>query len=207
MASVCSPRAAAAYPTASETGVCHSSAVEDRHLVERLRQIFGVELEELAGICITAEIPLSNELVNRFIAQRLAATQRVITAAHVEAQDDDNLSVELSMRGPRMLPSIRIAARIEQQPAFPHSAVMGLRWSVQGMGPLGLFAAPALTWLKALPPGIRADGDRMAVDVGAVMRAYGLDDLLRYVAKLQVHTRRGAFIIQVEMRIPRAGER
>jgi hypothetical protein len=175
-------------------------------LAEQVRRIFGVDLDELAGTSIAAEIPLSNDLVNRLIAQRLAASPSAIAAAHAEAQDHDNVGIELSLRGPKLLPAVRIAARIDRQPDLPRAPVLGLRWSVPGLGPLGLLAAPALTWFKALPPGIRADGDRLDVDIGAVLRSQGLGELLPYIAALQVHTRRGAFLVRFELRIPRAGE-
>ena len=170
-------------------------------LIQRLRQMFGVELEGLTGASISGEIPLTNELINGFIAQRLAAAQGVVAAAHVDAQDEDHIGVELSMRGPRMLPSVRMVARIEQQPELPHPAVLGLRWSIPGMGPLGLFAAPALTWLKALPPGIRAEGDWIVVDIAEALRSQGLGELLRYLSKLRIHTRRGVVVVQFELRI------
>jgi len=163
--------------------------------------MLGVGLDELVGASVSGEIPLRNDLVNRLIAQRLAASPSAIAAAHVDAQDHDTVGVELSMRGPKLLPAVRIAARIDRQPDLPHAPVLGLRWSLPGLGPLGLLAAPALTWLKVLPPGIRADGDRIDVDIAAVLRSQGLGELLLYLAHLQVHTRRGAFVVQFELRI------
>jgi hypothetical protein len=34
-----------------------------------------------------------------------------------------------------------------------------------------------------------------------VLRAQGLGDLLPYIAKAAVHTRRGAFVLQLELRV------
>jgi len=175
--------------------------VEDRPLAEQLRRVFGVGLDDLAGATISGEIPLPNDLINRLIAQRLAASPSAIATAVVDAQDNDNVAVELSMRGPKLLPSVRIAARIDRQPDLPHAPVLGLRWSLRGMGPLGSLAALALTWLKALPPGIRADGDRIDLDIADVLRSQGLGELLACVAALQVHTRRGAFVVRFELRV------
>ena len=174
----------------------------DPAFLHRLRQMLGVDLEDLAGTAISGEIPLRNDLVNRLIAQRLAASPSAVSAVRVDAQDDEHVGVEMSMRvGSMMLPAVRIAARIDRQPDFPHSPILGVRWSLPGLGPLGLFAAPALNWLKVLPPGIHADGDRMEVDIGAVLRSQGLGELLPCIAALQVHTRRGAFVIRVELRV------
>jgi len=170
--------------------------------VQRLREMLGVDLWELAGAAISGEIPLRNDLVNRVIAQRLAASPSAVSAVRVDAQDDDHVGVEISTRvGTMMLPAIRIAARIDRQPDLPHSSILSLLWSLPGLGPLGLLAAPALTWLKVLPPGIHADGDRIEVDAGAVLRSQGLGELLPCIAALQIHTRRGAFVIRFELRV------
>ena len=163
--------------------------------------MLGVDLRELSGTAVSGEIPLRNDLVNRLIAQRLAASPSAVSV-RVDAQDDDNLGVELSMRaGTMMLPAVRIAARIDRQPDPPHSPILGLRWSLPALGPLGLFAAPALNWLKALPPGVHADGDRIEIDIAALLRSQGLGELLPFLSKLRVHTRRGAVLVQFELRI------
>ena len=174
----------------------------DPAFLQRLRQMLGVDLEELAGAAISGEIPLRDDLVNRVIAQRLAASSSAVCAVRVEAQEDDHIGVEMTIRaGTMTLPTVRIAARIDRQPDLPHSPILGLRWSLPGLGPLGLLAAPALTWLRALPPGIHADGDRIDVDAGALLRSQGLGELLPYIAALQVHTRRGAFVVRFELRV------
>lgn len=176
--------------------------MQDPAFHRRLREMLGVDLQELAGAAISGEIPLRNDLVNRLIAQRLAASPSAVSAVRVDAQDDDHIGVEMSIRaGTMMLPAVRIAARIDRQPDLPQSPVLGLRWSLPAMGPLGLFAAPVLNWLKALPPGIHADGDRIDVDIAAVLRSQGLGELLPYIAALQVHARRGAFVIRFELRV------
>ena len=170
--------------------------------LRRLREMVGPDLQELSGTAVSGEILLRNDLVNRLIAKRLAASPGVVAALRVDAQDDDNVGVELSPRaGTMMLPAVRIAARIDRQPDFPQSPILGLRWSLPAMGPLGLFAAPALNWLKALPPGIQADRDRIGVDIAALLRSQGLGELLPLIASLQVHTRRGAFVVRFEIRV------
>ena len=172
--------------------------------------MLGVDLQELSGTAVSGEIPLRNDLVNRLIARRLAASPSAVSAVRVDAQDDDNLGVELSLRaGTMMLPTVRIVARIEQQPMggpegpplHKREPVLVVRWSIPGMGPFGLLAAPALTFLKALPPGVHADGDRIEIDIAALLRSQGLGELLPFLSKLRVHTRRGAVLVQFELRI------
>jgi hypothetical protein len=171
----------------------------DPAILGRLRTIAGDNLQELAGATVAAEIPFTNAVVNRQIAERLAAKSGSVSSVQVDALDDDTFSAQVAMRA-RMIPTIRIVARIEQQPE-PQRPILAVRWSMQGMGPLGMLAAPALTFLKALPRGLRAEDDRILVDVADLLRSQGLGDLLPYIAKVRVHTRRGAFLLRFELRV------
>jgi hypothetical protein len=170
----------------------------DPALFERLRGIAGANLQELAGASIAGEVPLTNAVVNRLLAGRLAASGPV-QSVEVEALDDDTFSARLSLRA-KMIPNVRIVGRIEEQPE-PQRPVLGIRWSMPGMGPLGMLAGPALTFLQALPRGLRAEDDRILVDVADLLRSQGLGDLLPYISKIQVHTRRGAFLVRFELRV------
>lgn len=171
-------------------------------VADRVHQALGIHLQDLSGASLTGEIPLQDAFVNRLLADRLARTEGPVAAARVEARDQGRVSIELSMRGPRLMPGVTIEARIEQQPQFPQPAILGLRWSVPGIGPLALLAAPALAYFKALPPGIRVEGARILVDVGELLRQRDLGDLIGYLAGLRITTRSGIFLVQFELRIP-----
>jgi hypothetical protein len=170
-------------------------------LFDRVRSALGLDLEErdLAGGVVSGEIPLSNAAVNRLIAKQLQSGRGPVTAARVEALGDDRLTVELQVRAP--IPPIRIVASIEQQPVFPGPAMLGIRWSMPGLGPLAMFAGPALAFLKTLPPGIRVDGDWLDVDVAAMLRSRGLGDALQYITTARLRTRAGTFVLQFELRV------
>ena len=172
----------------------------DSALLDRLRNLAGGHLEELAGAVISADFPLTNTLVNRLIAERLSRSAGPLSAVEVDALDDDTFSARICPRA-TMIPAIGIVARIDEQPELPERPRLGLRWSVPGLGPLGLLAGPALSFLKTLPPGIRAEDDRLLVDVHELLRSQGLRELLPYVSKMRVHTRRGAFVMRFELRI------
>jgi hypothetical protein len=68
-------------------------------------------------------------------------------------------------------------------------------------GPLALFAAPVLSYFKATPPGIRMDGDRVEIDLRALLRARGLEDVLGFIRALAIHTRPGGFVARFELGI------
>jgi hypothetical protein len=170
---------------------------------ELLRTALGIDLHErdLAGGVVSAEIPLTNELVDRLIATQLQRPGGLVTAARVEALGDDRFTAEVTVRAPIPLPPLRIQGRIEDQPRFPAPAVLGIRWTMPALGPLAMFAGPALSFLKKLPPGMSVDGDRVAVDVDAVLRGRGFGHLLRFVTRAEVHTRQGGFVLRVELRL------
>lgn len=162
---------------------------------------YGVALHELNGAAMNGELPLPASLVNRIVAQQLAQ-KRPDAEARIEPHDGQRLDITVAMRGQRLLPTIRIAARIEQQPQFPGPAVLGLRWSMPAMGPLSLFAGPALSFFKVLPPGIQADGDRLWIDIRELLHRQGLGELAGLITALEVVTREGAFLVRFSARIP-----
>jgi len=170
----------------------------DPELLRRLHDLAGTNLQELAGASIAGELPLTNALVNRLIAERLAASGPV-QAVQVDALEDDTFSAQVSLRA-KLIPNVRIVGRIEEQPE-PHRPVLGIRWSMPGLGPLGMLAGSALAFLKALPHGLRAEDDRILVDVAELLRSQGLGDLLPHIRKVQVHTRSGAFLVRFEVRV------
>jgi hypothetical protein len=171
----------------------------DPALLGRLRDIAGGNFQELSGATLAAEIPLTNAVVNRLIGERLAAASGPVSAVQVDALDDDTFSAQVSLRA-KLIPTVRIVARIEEQPE-PQRPLLGIRWSMPGLGRLGLLAGAALSFLKTLPRGLRAEDDRILVDVAELLRAQGLGDLLPVVSKLRVHTRRGAFVVKFELRV------
>jgi hypothetical protein len=166
---------------------------------DRLRELTGVGIEELAGGHVEGEIPLTDAVVTG-LARRYLPASAPMSDLQIEAQDGDVVTIQAGLRGSRLLPQVRVVARIEQQPDLPQSPVLGLRWSVPGLGPLTMFAGPLLSLFKALPPGIDADGDRIAVDIAHLLRSRGLGDLLPQLTRLRVTTRQGAIVIGFSLR-------
>lgn len=168
-----------------------------------LRGALGVQIGErdLAGSVVSGEIPLTNAAVNRLIAKQLQAAGGPVTAARVEALGEDRFTAELQVTALVPMPPVRITVSIEQQPLFPAKATLGLRWSMPALGPLAMFAGPALGFLKKLPPGMHVEGDWLAIDIPAVLRDRGLGDVLPYIWGARLRTRPGMFVLQFELRI------
>lgn len=159
-----------------------------------LRDRLGIDLQEIAGARASGELPLAEEAVNRLLAERLRDHPQV-SSVRVQAQDGDAVAVQIVPRM-RMMPPLRVLARVERQPQLPHEPTLVLRWSMPAAGPLALFAAPVLSFFNAMPAGISMDGDRIAVDLRTLLRARGLEEALAFARELAIHTRPGAFVVR-----------
>lgn len=166
-----------------------------------LRDRFGVELADLAGTTLAGEIPFGEGVVNRLIAARIANHPQ-IASVRVQAQEADVVGIMVTPRS-RLVPAIRVVARIERQPEFPTDPALLLRWNVPALGPLAtMLAGPVLGFFTALPRGIRADGGRIAVDVRELLEAQGVGELAGFIRQAAIHTRPGGFVFRCELRIP-----
>jgi hypothetical protein len=168
-------------------------------LADIVRERLGVDIRTFAGAHVSGELPLSDDLVNQLIGERLANHPQV-AGIRVQAQEGDAVAIQVVPRA-RMMPPLRILARIERQPEFPQNPVLLLRWSMPAAGPLALFAAPVLSYFKAMPNGIRMDGDRIAVDVRELLRSRGFDDVIGYIRGAAIHTRPGGFLARFELAV------
>jgi hypothetical protein len=164
-----------------------------------VRDRLGIDLREFAGANVSGGIPLSDDFVNRLIAGRLANHPQ-LSAVRVQAQEGDTIAVQVVPRL-RIMPPLRIVARIERQPELPQHPYLLLHWTMPSAGPLALFAAPVLSYFKAMPPGIRMDGDRLAIDLRELLRARGLEDVLGFIRALAIHTQPGGFVARFELGI------
>ena len=167
------------------------------NIADTVRERFGLDLREFAGAAVSGEIPLSEDFVNRLLAERLTDHPQ-IAAARVRAHEGDVVAIQLVPRV-RMMPPLKIMARIERQPDFPRDPALLLRWSMPAAGPLTLFAAPILSYFKAMPSGIRMEGDRITVDLRELLQTRGFADAAGFIRTLAIHTRPGGFVARFEL--------
>jgi hypothetical protein len=168
--------------------------------LDRVRDLLGIGLDEIPGASVAGEIPIPDRIINRFIGQALSRSQAPVTSVRIESGDGDRLLAYVAIRGPRLIPEVRVLVEIERQPELPQSPVLVLRWSLPGMGPLAMIAAPFLSNLNKLPPGIRIDGEHALVDLADLLRSRGLADLLPLIAQLRVGTQPGRLLVRFEVR-------
>jgi hypothetical protein len=167
--------------------------------MQQLRDLLGFDLAELRGARVSGEVPLTDSLLNRVIAEQLRAKGGPVSALVVEPLDGDALNVHVRMHT-AFVPTLKVHLRVEAQPTFPDSPALVLRWSLGALGALARMASPVLALLKVLPPGVRVDGDLVGVDVAELLRARGLGELLPWIAKLRVTTQSGRVIVAFDVR-------
>ena len=63
-----------------------------------LQDLLGFELRDIAGARLLGEIPVSEALINRLIAQRLAAKELPVTSLAIEAHDGGTLTAHVRLR-------------------------------------------------------------------------------------------------------------
>jgi len=168
--------------------------------LDRVRDLLGVGLDEIPGARVAGEIPIPDPVINRLVAQALERSQAPVTRVHVETGDADRLLAYVTIRGSRLIPEIKVLIEIDRQPDLPQSPVLVLRWSLPGMGPLAMIAAPFVSNLKNLPAGIRLDGERAIVDLADMLRSRGMADLLSLLGRLNVNTQAGRLLLRFEVR-------
>jgi hypothetical protein len=164
-------------------------------LRDRIRTLTGIELAELAGATLTCQLPLTNATINRLIHARLAKGGLPVTSAEIDVRDGDLAVLTVSPSMP--LPAVRIELRIELQPDFPgNKPVLWLRWS---MGGFASFLSKLVDRFKPnLPPGVKMDSELIAIDLAEILRAQNLGELVPYIKNVRVHTKPGAFVVQVD---------
>jgi hypothetical protein len=163
------------------------------------RDLFGTHLEGLAGGVISGEVPLTAEVINRLIARKLEAyPSSPVVSAEIEPHEAETFLVHLRLKGP--LPALKVDVRIDHQPQLPRDPRLGMRWALKGLGPLAMLAGPIAQYFNAMPPGLRLEGDRLWVDLHALLRAQGFADLVPFLSGVRVITRERRLVIQFELR-------
>jgi hypothetical protein len=168
--------------------------------MKEIDALLGFSLRELAGADVTGNIPVTDALANSLIAQRLATRDVAVSQMRLNALDGDAFDAEVVIKG-GLVPVVHVHMQIEQQPR-PDHPVLVLGWSLPSLGPLALLAGSFVSKLKNLPAGVRVEGKQVFIDIRALCSANGQAELLDHLTGLEVHTRQGAFLVHVELRVP-----
>lgn len=161
-------------------------------LIEILRQLTTTRFHDLAGARVTADVPVSERLLNELIASAIPPHAPVRTVA-IRPEAGDRFSVRIV---PKMslIPAITLRLLIEAQPRLPDSAVLVLRMMTLG----GLFGLASGAIAGMLPPGVRLEGERILVDLRAIAAHRRFAEVFEYVTAIQVHADEGRAIVHID---------
>ena len=152
--------------------------------------------EGFRGADVSATVPISEPLFNELLRESLPESIPV-RDLHVAPLSGDRLVVRARVGSASFLPPLKATVLIDRQPELPTSPILGLRL----MSPLIAMAAPLLRFLDA-PSGIRVEGDRILVDIAALLDRRGLGRYLEHVHALEVHTVDGAVVATIRAGVP-----
>jgi hypothetical protein len=164
---------------------------DSSRLSELLRRLQATRFRDLAGSRITADVPISETLLNQLIASSLPQTAPVRSVA-IRPEAGDHFSVRIV---PKMalIPAITLKLVIERQPELPESPILQLRMATLS----GLFGLASGAIAGMLPPGVRLEGERILVDLRTIAAERGFGEVFDYVAAVQVHSDEGRVVLHV----------
>ena len=139
---------------------------------------------DLAGSEGTLQLALSDALLNELIATRLPGSWPVRELT-VEALAGDELAVRVRPRS-AWLPPVQLRVTLERQPVTAETPYLRARVtsSLGRLGAVALSSAP-------LPDWVRLDQEYVTMDIQALARRHGVDDLLSIVTMVTLRTEPG----------------
>jgi hypothetical protein len=163
-----------------------------------LTSLEASHFRDLAGSRASARIPVSRGLVNHLVAEALRGTSTPIREVDVRPRAGDQFDLVLTLSWP-FVPPLKVTVAVAQQPQFPASPLLVLRWSL--LGAVGVLASRVIASVDRLPAGVRLDGDRLLLDL-AVLAARGpAATLLPYLKALEVHTIDDRIVVDLELQV------
>jgi hypothetical protein len=167
----------------------------DRWIEQLLRDVRAGQPIDVAGTRVVGDVAISDRLVNEVIADKIgpdAAVRDVTVRA-----EPGRARVTVRVARPSFLPPLSFVLTVESQPQLPASPILVLR---VGMMPgVAALLGTGLNFMNVLPPGLRLEGDRLLVDIAAVVRDRGYAWVLPYLRSLSVGFEAGRIVNHVEM--------
>jgi hypothetical protein len=145
-----------------------------------------------------ARIPIPRALLNHFVGRALAGRDIPIRTLDIRPLDGDRFEAMVTVTWP-FVPPLTVSFAIEQQPSFPESPILVLRWSF--LGAVGALASRLTSSLR-LPDYVRLDGDRVLLNIPLLAAQFPAGSVLGYVRRLELHTADGLMIIEAQLAMP-----
>lgn len=167
----------------------------DRWLEQLMRDARAGHAPDLAGTRVVGDVSVADRLVNQVLAEKISpdgAVREVTVRA-----EPGRARVSIKIARPSFLPPLSFVLTIEAQPQLPASPVLVLR---VGMMPgVAALLGTGLSFMNVLPPGYRLEGDRLVVDMAAVLDDRGYGWVLPYLRSLNVAFEEGRIVNHVEI--------
>ena len=154
---------------------------------------------DFAGSNGQGSIEVSERLLNTILTD-LVRGSTAIRELQVSPLAGNRFTVRLSLLKPSFLPPISVDVVVDKQPSLPDDPVLGL--TLSGLGGLHRLSGPLAVFTKWLPPGVQMEGNRVLVDVRAVLAPHGLTTILNYVRDVAIGTQEGRLIIVLAVGVP-----
>jgi hypothetical protein len=166
----------------------------NRWLEQLQRDVQAGHAADLAGTRITADVALSDGLLNQIIADALRP-EGLLREVTVRT-DPAKARVSVKLTKPSFLPAMTVTLTVDRQPELPASPVLVLRVSM----PPGVAAmlGAGMNVMQALPAGLRLDGDLLSIDVRTMLNERGYGWLSPYLRALNVALDAGRLIVSIE---------
>jgi hypothetical protein len=181
--------------------VCHARV--DPHYTARVDPRFERILKEqqslgfpgLSGSTVNGTIRIGEALLNTAITAALPA-DGIVRALTVRPREGNRLEARVTLARPAFLPPFTVELAIERQPVLPADPGLVLRLA-GGAGSLLSLASSFVRRSVPLPPGITIDGDRVRVDIRAVLQDHGQAALLDLAREISVTTEPAGLVVAV----------
>jgi hypothetical protein len=170
-------------------------------LSELLANLQSSGFRDLPGGRVSAHIPLTRALLNRVAADAIKGSKAPVRAVDIVPHAGDRFDALVTLTWP-LVPPLKATFTIEQQPQFPASPLLVLRWSF--LGGLGTFASRFLGSLKQLPEGVRLEDDRLVLGIPAMAGRTPAGEVLCYLKTLELHTVDDQMVVDLELGVPAA---
>lgn len=165
------------------------------HILEAfLKQQRHAGFPDLAGTHAAATIPVADRLLNELIA-RLLPHNGAVREVVLHARQGNEIAADVRVAKGAMTLPISLMLEIESQPVLPQRPVLGLR--LKNAPRLLTLGGAMLRMFDVLPPGISMDGDRIHINLEALLAPHDTADLFRYLTELRVTTSVGVVVLSV----------
>jgi hypothetical protein len=152
---------------------------------------------DLAGSRIATDIAVSDRFINDVLAAEVAGRGQV-REIQVQSRDGD-ARVSVKLTRPAFLPPLAITVTVARPPEFPARPVLELHLAMPPA--VAALAGAGLGFLNVLPPGHRLEGNRLLIDLAAVLGHRGYGWVLPYLRALHPRFENGRVVHFVELEV------